>query len=224
MAKKSMAELVAYAKKRALEHHKYKNSGKHSWKTTVNCTWFVGHCFKDCGYTDISKRILKSKYWRKPWGKQFLGPWLKVKAAKGKELKESQLKPGDIVIKKTRSANVHHSGIYVGGGKVAEAVGSGTRLGPLKGRHYFMAFRIPDGAPKPKPAPKTVDHVAKYKTTEKRNVKDGASSGAKLICTIPKGIVFTTSKKKGGWVKGYAKVPGWINIRSGGKDHAKKLK
>ena len=222
MAKKSMADLVAYAKKRAREHHKYRNSGPHSWSSTVNCTYFVGRVFRDCGYTDIAKRILKSKYWRRPWGKQFLGPWLKVKASKG--LKASQLKPGDIVIKKTKTANVYHSGIYVGDGKVAEAVGSGTRLGPLKGRHYIMAFRIPDGAPKP--AAKTVEHVAKYEVTAKegRNVKKKATSDSKLIIKIAKGAKFYSDKKKGGWVHGYTKIYGWINIRSGGKDHCKRIK
>ena len=224
VAVKSIPQLVDYAKKRAKEKHKYKNSGPHSWSTTVNCTYFVGRVFRDCGYTDIAARILKSKYWRKPWGKKFLGPYLVAKAKSGKELTESQLKPGDIVIKKTKTANVYHSGIYVGNNQVAEAVGSGTRLGPLKGRHYIMAFRIPDRSPKPEP--KTVEHVAKYEVTAKegRNVKKKATSDSKLIIRIAKGAKFYSDKKKGNWVHGYTKIYGWINIRSKGKDHAKRIK
>lgn len=224
VAAKSIPELVEYSKKRAKEKHKYKNSGPHSWSTTVNCTYFVGRCYRDCGYTDVAARILKSKYWATPWGNAFLGPHLAAKAKSGKELTESQLKPGDIVIKKTSKANVHHSGIYVGNNQVAEAVGSGTRLGPLKGRHYIMAFRIPDASPKAEP--KTEPHVAKYEVTAKegRNVKKGATSASKKIIRIAKGAKFYSDKKKGNWVHGYTKIYGWINIRSGGVNHCKKIK
>lgn len=218
---KTIAEVVAYAKKRAKEHHKYKNNGKHSWSTTVNCTYFVGRVYKDCGYTDVASRILKSGYWRKPWDKKFLGKYLVAKAKK--ELKASQLKPGDIVIKKTSKKNVYHSGIYVGNGKVAEAVGSGTRLGPLKGRKYIMAFRIPDKGKKTKA--KTIEQKANYQVTasDGRNIRKSYSSKSALVKNIPKGTKFNATKKHGNWVYGSAKFTGWVNIKSKGKTHCKKV-
>lgn len=223
--KKSMKELVAYAKKRAKEKHKYGRKYPMSWNTHFDCHWFTSHVYKDCGYPDIYKRITKKgtpHFYKKPWADNRLGPYLAVHRKAG--LKTSQLKPGDIVVRPFSGGGGYHSAIYIGDGKVAEAVGSGTRLGPLKGRHYIMAFRIPDGSPKPEP--KTVEHVAKYEVTAKegRNVKKKATSDSKLIIRIAKGAKFYSDKKKGNWVHGYTKIYGWINIRSKGKDHAKRIK
>lgn len=215
MAKKTRDELVAYAIKRAKEHHKYRNSGKKSWKTFVNCTWFVGLCFRDCGYTDIAKRILSHGYWKTPYGKKFLGKWLVKYRKQG--LREKDLKPGDIVVKKTRKPGVHHSGIYVGDGRVAEAVGSGTRIGPLKGRKYIYAFRCTP-EPKKKKKKKVVEHKAKYKLMEYRNCRKSYTSKSALVKKLKKNTEVETTKKCGNWVY-LPKYKGWICM----KNNAKKI-
>lgn len=212
MAKKTRAELIAYAIKRAKEHHRYKNSGKKSWKTAVNCTWFVGLCFRDCGYTDISKRILSNGYWKKPYSNKFLGKWLCGYRKAG--LRDKDLKPGDIVVKKTKKPGVHHSGIYVGNNKVAEAVGSGTRIGPLKGRKYIYAFRC---TPEPKKKEvKTVEHVADYEILEYRNVRKSWGRKSAFVKKIKKGTKIHTTKKHGNWVY-VPKLKGWVCIKNNQK-------
>ena len=227
MAKKTMKELVAYAKKRAKEHHKYKTGKKvkMSWNTYFDCHWFVKTVYKDCGYKDIYNRMNNGGYWKKPWRKQYLGPYLVQHNSKG--LKESKLKPGDIVIRHLTHHNGYHSAIYVGNGKVAETTsGRGSHIGKLTKR-YTHAFRIPEPekkvVPTPKKEVKTVEHVATYQALEARNVKKSYSSKSDKIISIPKGKKFKTTKKHGNWVYGTVSFKGWICIKSKGKSHCKKI-
>ncbi len=163
---KSIKELVAYAKKRAKEKHKYSRRKGMAWSTHNDCHWFTSHVYKDCGYDDVYKRITKKgkpAFYKKPWASSRLGKYLAAYNPSG--LKQKQLKPGDIVCRPQKIGG-YHSGIYVGDGKIAEAVPPHTRIGKLDKRWKY-AFRAPEPK-KPEPKKKevkTVEHKAKYLVT-----------------------------------------------------------
>lgn len=60
----------------------------------------------------------------------------------GKEVPVNQLQPGDLV---GFGADVHHIGIYLGGGKIIEApyTGSHVRISTIKGRSNVRGFAMP---------------------------------------------------------------------------------
>lgn len=223
-----LTDVVAYAKKRAKQHIKYRNNGPHSWTTYVNCTWFASNCFKDCGYKDVWKRMNTNKYYAHPNGEKNLRPYFIQKNEKG--LNKSKLIPGDIVIRKTSTPHVWHTAIYIGNGKVAEAVKSGTRIGKLT-KKFTYAFRIPKKKAEPKPTPKptpkpktkTVEHKATYEIVAKNgmNVRAKATKYSTRIGGIGKGKKVKTSKKHGNWVYVPA-LKGWLCIKSGNSVYLKK--
>lgn len=198
MAKKSMKELAAYAKKRAKERHKYKIGGW-SWKTGLECHAFTGKVYKECGYTDVYNRIRRKGFYKKPWADKYLGKYLAVRMSKG--LLPTRLKEGDIVIRKNGVLKGYHTAIYIGDGKVAEAVKGGTRIGKLT-KKFTMAFRIPEE--KKKPVKKT-----KYKVVRKKgaNIRKSPSVKSEKLGVYKHNTIFETSASKGLWVKS---PKGWI--------------
>lgn len=157
---KGLTDVVAYAKKRAKENHKYKVGGR-SWKTAVDCHGFTGLCFGDCGYPDIKARVTKKGAHKKFNTKEYLGDYLIQYNKKGLNVKK--LLPGDIVYRKNKTMPGHHSAIYVGDGKVAEAVKSGTRVAKIT-KKFTYAYRIP--AKK-----KAVTKTTTKKATTKKSTK-----------------------------------------------------
>ena len=225
---KSIADVVAYAKKRAKEKHKYKNGGSHSWKTTVNCTWFVATCYKDCGYPDIYKRMMTNKYWRHPANKENLGPYLDQHNKKG--VNKKKLLPGDILARKAITMpGVWHSVMYIGNGKVAEAVPPHTKIGKVTKR-YVYSFRPTEkkaekSAKKStkKKTDKTVEHKATYEVIAKNgsNVRARATKFSSRVGGVAKGKTVKSSKKHGNWIYVPAKQ-GWICIKSEDNIYLKK--
>ncbi len=136
----SMKLLAEYARERAMEHHKYKRGGW-SWSKGIECHAFVGMIYKECGYTGIYKRIRKKGFYKKALDDAYLGKWLCKKRTSG--LKASELKVGDILY--TGRIN-HHTAIYIGNGKVAEAGGKSTKVKGLNKRasKFKYCFRIPE--------------------------------------------------------------------------------
>lgn len=222
MAKKSMKELVAYAKKRAKEHHRYGRKKPMSWSTHFDCHWFTSHVYKDCGYDDVYKRITKKgkpAFYKKPYSKSRLGVYEVIHMRKG--LLPTRLKAGDIVIRKLASGVGWHSAIYVGNGKVAETTtNKGSHIGKLT-KAYKYAFRIPE--PKKKET-KTVEHVADYELLEYRNVRKSWGSKSTLVKKIKEGTKVHTTKKHGNWVY-VPKLKGWICTKnSKNKSCVKRIK
>lgn len=207
MKPKSMKGLVAYAKKRAKAHTKYGQKSPMSWGGHYDCHWFTRNVYKDCGYPDVYNRIAKKgkpHFYQKPWADNRLGPYLVAHRKAG--LKTSQLKAGDIVIRPLAKVKGYHSAIYIGDGKVAETTtNKGSHIGKLT-KKYTHAFRIPE----PKEA---VKHEAQYEALANRAIRKSASSTADKVFTLKKGKKFRTTKKKGSYVYGYARVYGWVNIK-----------
>lgn len=201
MAKKSMKELVAYAKKRAKEKHKYVRSGKKSWAVGFDCHWFTSHVYKDCGYTDVYNRISKSgtpHFYKKPYDKTRLGVYKVIHRASG--LKQSELLPGDIVCKPLSFTTGYHSAIYVGDGRVAETTSnSGSRIGRLTSK-YVYAFRIPDGSSDKKETVKK--ETAKKEPAKKETIK---KEPVKKETTKKETTTKSSAKKKTETVKHEAK-------------------
>lgn len=137
-----LEDVVEYATKRAKEHHKYKVGGK-SWETGIDCHGFTGACFGHCGYSEIKKRVWKNGFHKKFNTSEYLDKYLVQHNEKG--LDKKKLIPGDIVMRPNKSMAGYHSAIYIGNGKVAEAVKKGTRIGKLT-KAYTYAFRIPTSA------------------------------------------------------------------------------
>lgn len=218
MSKKSMKELVAYAKKRAKEHHKYGRKSPMSWNGHFDCHWFTRMVYKDCGYKDIYNRIAKKgspHFYKKPWASNRLGPYLVAKRKSG--LKTSQLKPGDIVVRPFSGGGGYHSAIYIGDGKVAETTtNKGSHIGKLT-KKYTYAFRVPEEKP-------AVKHEAQYEALKNRAIRKSADSSSDKLAILKKGKKFRSTKKKGNYVYGYARIYGWISLKSKNKDCCKKIK
>ena len=219
-----LSDVVAYAKKRAKEKHKYKNGGSHSWKTTVNCTWFVATCYKDCGYPDIYKRMMTNKYWRHPANKENLGPYLDQHNKKG--VNKKKLLPGDILARKAITMpGVWHSVMYIGNGKVAEAVPPHTKIGKVTKR-YVYSFRVTEKSTEnstKKKAVKTVEHKATYEIVAKNgsNVRARATKFSSRVGGVARGKTVKSTKKHGNWIY-VPDLKGWICIKSGDDIYLKK--
>lgn len=217
--KKPMNELVTHAKKRAKEKHKYKVGGW-SWKTGLECHAFTAKVYKECGYTDVYNRIKKKGFYKKPQAGKYLGKYLQCSTPSG--LKAKDLKPGDIVIRKNgKSLPGYHTAIYVGDGKVAEAVKGGTRIGKLT-KKFIMAFRIPE------------PFTATYEVIIKRALRKSFSSKTENLKTLEPGTKFKCNYKRNGWIHAYKiynpktkkwdACNGWIGLKSKGKNTCKKVK
>lgn len=223
-----LSDVVAYAIKRAKEKHKYKNGGSHSWKTTVNCTWFVATCYKDCGYPDIYKRMMTNKYWRHPANKENLGPYLDQHNKKG--VNKKKLLPGDILARKAITIpGVWHTAMYIGNGKVAEAVPPHTKIGKATKRYVYSFRPTEKKAEKStekstkKKTVKTVEHKATYEIIAKNgsNVRARATKFSSRVSGVAKGKTVKSSKKHGNWIYVPA-LKGWICIKSGDDIYLKK--
>ena len=221
--KKTMKDLVAYAKKRAKEKHKYGRKNPMSWNTHFDCHWMVKNIYKDCGYPEIYNRI-SGNYWRDPANKKYLGPYLVQRRAKG--LDKTKLRPGDIVVRKLASGTGYHSAIYVGDGKVAETTGTakggrGAHIGKLT-KKYVMAFRIPE------------PYKATYEVVKKRALRKKFTMKSENQRTLQPGTKFKCNYRRGSWVHAYrifdeiaekwVKCSGWVGLKSKGKNTCKKTK
>lgn len=220
-------DVAKYAIKRAKEHHKYKNGGR-SWTTGIDCHGFTGKCYEHCGFSGIAKRIWKKGAHKKFNTKEYLGEYLIQHNKKG--LNKKKLLPGDIVYRPFKHGGGYHSAIYVGNGKIAEAINSGTRVTKLT-KKYTHAFRIPESArdkkePAPKPkkkAVKTVAHKATYQVVALHgsNVRARATKFSTRVGGVKKGEKVKSTKKHGNWIYVPAKQ-GWICIKSGDSVYLKK--
>lgn len=161
------------AEKRAEEHHKYKRGGW-SWTTGLECHAFCGLVFRECGYEWVYQIFRKKGFYNKFYTKDYLGDYLFEFNKKG--VTKSKLLPGDILI---TSKTTHHSAIYIGDGKCAEAVGTGTRVKAI-GTRFHYAYRIPGCA----------ENKGKTKPTKKEPAK---------VTTPAKKEPVTTSKKLKGF-------------------------
>lgn len=221
--KKTMKELVAYARKRANEHQKYSQKKGMSWKTHYNCHWMTAHIYKDCGYPTIYKRISgggKPYFYKKPDAKNHLGPYLVQKRKAG--LVQSKLRPGDIVVRRLKTANGYHSAVYLGGGKVAETTsGRGAHIGKLT-KKYIMAFRVPE------------PYKATYEVTHTRALRASWTAKSTAKKKLPKGTKFKCNYRRGNWVHAYrifdeiaekwVKCDGWVCLKSKNGSRCKKIK
>ena len=213
------AKVASYAKKKALEHHKYKVGGK-SWETGIDCHGFTGKCFGACGYPEIKEKVWRKGSHKKFNTKEYLGDYLVQHNEKG--LDKKKLLPGDIVYRKNKSMSGYHSAIYIGNGKVAEAVKKGTRVAK-KTKKFTYAFRIPvkktanntENSNK-KTTVKTVAHKATYEVIAKNgsNVRSRATKFSSRVGGVAKGKAVKCTKKHGNWVYVPA-LNGWICIKSG---------
>lgn len=219
--KKTRKELVAYARKRAKEKHKYKKGW--SWKNGLMCHAYVGLCYKECGYPEVIKRLKKKGLYKAPWQNKYLGKWKLKHKASG--LTDKDLQAGDIIFSKIIKHGKHigwHSAIYLGDGKVGEALSRcGTHIGKL-GKRFKWAFRVP-----------TI-HEATYEVTVGRKLRKSWTSKSEAQKKLPKGTKFKTSYKRGNWVKVKSiynpktkkrdKCSGWVCIKSKSKNTCKKIK
>lgn len=223
-----LSDVVAYAKKRAKEHHKYKVGGK-SWTTGIDCHGFSGACYGHCGFGSVKKKIWKKGSHKKFNTKEFFAKYRVEHNKKG--LKKSRLLPGDLVYRKNKSMSGYHSAIYVGDGKVAESVKSGTRIGKLT-KKFTYAYRFPESLRNTekstekstkKKTVKTVEHKATYEVIAKNgsNVRARATKFSSRVGGVAKGKTVKSSKKHGNWIF-VPDLKGWICIKSGDNIYLKK--
>ena len=231
---KSMKELCAYARKKAKQKHKYGRKSPMSWNTHFDCHWFTEHIYKECGYTDVAKAINKGGFYKHAFDKKYMGKWLHKKKMGG-GFKQSELKPGDILL--SWEKKVHHSAIYLGDGKIAEMVKRGSRVTKLR-KYFKICYRVPDrgGQPEPKPEPKptpkpepkkktkTVEHKATYKVLPKIgvNVRKSYSTKSARVGGVGCGKTVACTKKHGNWIY-VPKQKGWMCIKSGKTTLMKKV-
>lgn len=217
--KKTMKELVAYAKKRANQHTKYGRKYPMSWKTHYDCHWMTKNIFNDCGYPEVYKRIA-GDFWKSPDGKKHLGPYLVQRKKSG--LDKSKLKPGDIVVKRLKNYDGYHSATYIGGGKVAHTTSAKgcSNIGKLT-KKYIMAFRIPE------------PYTAEMEVIKTRALRKNWTSKSETLQKLKQGTRFKTNKRRGRWVhvsrirvgNKWEKVSGWVCIKtSAGEKRCKKIK
>lgn len=224
-SKKTMKELVAYAKRRAKEHHKYGRSHPMSWNTHFDCHWMTRNIYKDCGYPSIYNRIIKKGkpyFYKKPWASNRLGPYLAAHRKSG--LTPSLLRGGDIVVRPLSGGGGYHSAIYIGGGKVAETTGTakggrGSHIGRLT-KKYTYAFRVPE------------PYSAKYEVLKTRAVRKSWTSKSEALRKLKPGTIFKVDKRRGNWVhvtkirigKEWKTVKGWVCIQGKSGKRCKKIK
>lgn len=217
-----LTAVAAYAKKRAKEKHAYKVGGR-SWKTAVDCHSFTSLCFEDCGYKTIAKKIRKNGAHKKFYTKDYLGDYVVQHNSKGVNVKK--LLVGDIVYRRNKTMPGYHSAIYVGNGKIAEAVKKGTRVSKIT-KAFTYAVRIPASAKdKPKAKTKTVVHRATYTVVTKKglNIRKNYTAKSAKIGVIEPGKIFRATKKHGNWIYGtYGSKKGWVCIKKDNKTYMKK--
>lgn len=234
VSKKGLLDVAKQAKKRALEHHKYKLGGW-SWKTGIECHGFTGTVFKECGYNNVYKILKKKGFWRKFNSDAYLGKYRVHYSAKG--VPASKMLPGDILV--TSKAG-HHSAIYIGNGKCAEAVRKGTRVASVGHRFHFVyrvdtlctkSTKISSGKSSEKSSGKT---TAKKVVAHKKNYRVIAPAGMNIrkshtrtsvrIGGIGYGQVFKATKKYGNWIYGtYGGFAGWVLTKAGADTYLKAI-
>lgn len=219
-----LTDVAEYATKMAEGHYKYKVGGR-SFKTGIDCHGFTGACFGHSGFSKVKEKIWKKGSYKKFNTKAYLGDYLVQHNKNG--LNAKKLLPGDLVYRKNKSMSGYHSAIYVGNGKVAEAVKSGTRIGKLT-KKFTYAYRFPESLrdktePKKKSETKTVKHVATYEVIVKNgsNVRARATKFSSRVGGVAKGAKVKSSKKHGDWIY-VPEKEGWICIKSGGNIYLKK--
>ena len=125
----------------------------------------------------------------------------------------------------------YHSAIYIGNGKVAEAVKSGTRIGKLT-KKFTFAYRFPESLRSTekstenntkKKTVKTVEHKATYEVIAKNgsNMRARATKFSSRIGGVARGKTVKSSKKHGNWIY-VPDLKGWICIKSGNDIYLKK--